>query len=97
MKTTNKNFESNDKVESDTGRKTVTTTVEETIITSEKTDDSTAKKQKLDNENILKSEFDLSARKYIDWIDNIERILDEKPTSQVEFHKRQDIIRVDIS
>jgi hypothetical protein len=44
----------------------------------------------------MKSEFDISARKYIDWIDNIERILDEKTLSQADSHKRQDIIQVKI-
>lgn len=42
----------------------------------------------------MKSDFDISARKYIDWIDSIERILDGKLTNSSEFQKRQDILRV---
>ncbi len=71
----------------------VQTTVEETTTFSE---DSINKKQKIDNENSIKLEFDVSARKYIDWIDNIERILDEKPSNQLEFHQRKDIIQVNL-
>jgi predicted nucleic acid-binding Zn-ribbon protein len=61
-------------------QKTITTTtIEETTTTTtiNDPDDSINKKRKLDNINMIKSEFDVSARKYIDWIDNIERILDE--------------------
>jgi hypothetical protein len=67
-----------------------------TTTNDENSDNSKNKKQKIETENTLKSEFDISARKYIDWIDNIERILDEKTFSQAESHKRQDIIQVKI-
>lgn len=43
---------------------------------------------------VIKSEFDLSARKYLDWIDSIERILDEKSSSNVSTQERQEIIQV---
>jgi molecular chaperone GrpE (heat shock protein) len=88
----------NVKSDSDTTQKTTTTTttIEETTTTYQNPDDSINKKQKIDIENTIKSDFDISARKYIDWIDNIERILDEKPSSQLESHKRQDIIQVNI-
>jgi len=86
----------NVKSDSDVTQKTTTTTVKESTTTYQTTDDSINKKQKIDIENTIKSDFDISARKYIDWIDNIERILDEKPSSQLESHKRQDIIQVNI-
>ena len=60
------------------------------------TDDSKAKKRKVETENNHKGEFDLSARKYLDWIDNIERILDEKPSQSSESSKRQEILQVNI-
>lgn len=69
-------------------------TSEETSKTN--VDDSKAKKRKVQTENNLKGEFDLSARKYLDWIDNIERILDEKPSQSSESSKRQEIIQVNI-
>ena len=52
------------------------------------------KKRKVDNENITKSDFDVSARKYIDWIDSIEGILDEKPSNNDQTNERQNIIQV---
>ncbi|CAF3314322.1 unnamed protein product, partial [Rotaria sp. Silwood2] len=77
---------------------TTTTIVEETTTTttttSENPDNSINKKQKINKENTMKSDFDLSARKYIDWIDNIERILDEKPSNQLQLNEREHIIQV---
>ncbi len=80
-------------------QKTITTTTEETTTTTtyENSDDSINKKRKIDNENTTKSEFDASARKYIDWIDNIERILDEKPSNQLQTNERQNIIQVNFN
>jgi len=63
-------------------------------ISLDNSDDSIKKKQKLENLNSIKVDFDLSARKYLDWIDNIERILEEKPANPTELHQRQDIIQV---
>jgi hypothetical protein len=59
--------------------------------TNDESDDLVAKKPKIDHVNTSKSDFDLSARKYIDWIDNIERILEEKSSDS---HQRRDIIQV---
>jgi hypothetical protein len=73
------------KPESNIVQKTITTTVEETTI----------KKRKIDNDNTLKHDFDLSARKYVDWIDSIERILDEKQPNNLQTNERQEIIQVD--
>lgn len=73
----------------ETSKPTITTTT--TIV-----DDSKVKKRKTDNENNLKGEFDLSARKYLDWIDSIERILDEKPGNEIEPSRRKEIIQVNI-
>lgn len=73
-------------------QKAITTTVEETT-TYESSEDSINKKRKLDNENTIKADFDVSARKYIDWIDSIERILDEKPSN---IDERQHIIQVNL-
>ena len=61
----------------------ITTTVEETTTTTtyDSADDPAHKKQKTESENTAKLEFDVSARKYIDWIDSIERILSGKPST----------------
>ncbi|CAF3539694.1 unnamed protein product [Rotaria sordida] len=95
-----KNAQTNIKPTTDVAQKpttttiTTTTVVEETTITTDQTpDDSINKKQKINYENTLKSDFDLSARKYIDWIDNIERILDEKSVNQLQLHEREHIIQ----
>lgn len=42
----------------------------------------------------MKSDFDLSARKYLDWIDSIERILNEKSAQHVSIKDRREIIEV---
>ncbi|UJR26821.1 hypothetical protein I4U23_008134, partial [Adineta vaga] len=83
----------NSKSDSDLIQNKITTTVEETTTTTtsyDNPDDSEAQKQKTDNENIAKLEFDVSARKYIDWIDSIERILSEKVSNSAE---QQNIIQ----
>ena len=64
--------------------KTVTTIIEETMI----------KKRKIDGDNTLKHNFDLSARKFIDWMDSIERILDDKQSTHLKITDRQEIIQV---
>ncbi len=90
-------MEVNGKPDDDTTHTKITTTVEETTTTTttnENPEESITKKQKTSNENTVKSDFDVSARKYIDWIDNIERILDEKPASQLQPNERDDIIQV---
>jgi hypothetical protein len=69
--------------ESNTVEKTITTIVEETTI----------KKRKIDNDNTLKHNFDLSARKFIDWMDSIERILDNKQSNNLKTTDRQEIIQ----
>lgn len=69
---------------------------ETTKVTTTTVDDSQVKKRKVDSENNLKGEFDLSARKYIDWIDSIERILSEKPGNELDPPRRQEIIQVNI-
>ncbi|CAF4193179.1 unnamed protein product [Rotaria sp. Silwood2] len=97
-----KNVQTNVKPTNDTIQRptatTTTTIVEETTTTttttSENPDNSINKKQKINKENTMKSDFDLSARKYIDWIDNIERILDEKPSNQLQLNEREHIIQV---
>ncbi|CAF1601383.1 unnamed protein product [Adineta ricciae] len=71
----------------------ITTTVEETTTTTttyDNTDESEDKKEKTNDENTVKLEFDVSARKYVDWIDSIERILSEKPSNTEE---RKNIIQ----
>ncbi|CAF3569697.1 unnamed protein product [Adineta steineri] len=68
---------------SDTVEKTITTIVEETTI----------KKRKIDIENSLKHEFDLSARKFLDWIDSIERILAAKETNNLKANERKEIVK----
>lgn len=77
-------MDENIKPGSNTVEKTVTTIVEETII----------KKRKIDGDNTLKHNFDLSARKFIDWMDSIERILDDKQSTQLKITDRQEIIQV---
>jgi hypothetical protein len=96
LKKTNLNVEINGKSDNDTVQSNNTTTVEETTAIYENTDDLANKKQKLSHENTVKIEFDESARKYIDWIDNIERILVEKPSSQLQPDERDEIIQVNI-
>ena len=70
--------------ESNALQKTITTVLEETTI----------KKRKIDGDNTLKYTFDLSARKFIDWMDSIERILDEKQPTNLKITDRQEIIQV---
>lgn len=71
----------------------VTTTIEETTTTTttyDSADESTHKKQKTSSDNTARLEFDVSARKYFDWIDSIERILSVKPSTD----ERRTIIQV---
>lgn len=75
----------NIKPESNTLEKTITTVLEETTI----------KKRKIDVENTLQYDFDLSARKFIDWMDSIERILDDKQATSLKITDRQEIIQVE--
>ncbi|CAM2708186.1 unnamed protein product [Rotaria socialis] len=72
---------------------TTTTTVEQTETMTDNSDDSTNKKTRKHSENALKSDFDLSARKYIDWIENIERILKEKLLNPLKPNEREEIIQ----
>lgn len=72
----------------------MTTTVEETTTTYEVPDHSANKKKKVTPDNTLKSDFDLSARRYIDWIDSIERILHEKSWNALNTPQQQNIIEV---
>ena len=72
--------------------------MEETTTTYQKDDDDAQKeKRRLETESSNKSEFDQSARKYLDWIDNIERILDDKSADQVQPSERRAIIEVELS
>jgi len=45
----------------------------------------------------LKTKFDLSARKFIDWMDSIERILDDKQANALQTNERQEVVQVDFS
>ncbi len=76
----------NIKSDGDTVEQTITTIFEETTI----------KQRKLGNDNTFRHDFDLSARKFIDWIDSIERILADKETNSLKSSERQDIIQVNI-
>jgi hypothetical protein len=71
--------------ESETIKTIITTEVEETKIS----------QRNLVNESTSKHEFDLSARKFIDWMDSIERILDSKQSNQFTANERQEIVQVD--
>ncbi|CAF4377369.1 unnamed protein product, partial [Adineta steineri] len=94
LKTIDLTTETHTKSDNDLIQKTITTTIEETTTTTyEESDDSIKKSKDNENENIAKLDFDVSARKYIDWIDSIERILDEKPLNQVQIDERQNIIQ----
>lgn len=87
LKKSNLNFatsvQTNVKPGSDTVEKTITTVVEETTI----------KKRKIDNDNTLKYSFDLSARKFLDWIDIIEKILADKQGNNSKPNERQETIQ----
>ena len=76
-------MKTNVKAEGDIVQTTITTTVEETTVN----------KRQLDLDITFKQDFDLSARKYIDWIDSIERILDDKQSSNLRINERQEIIQ----
>lgn len=94
MKSANLTSSVDPKSDSELTHNKITTTVEETTTTTttyDNTDESGDKKEKTDNENTAKLEFDVSARKYVDWIDSIERILSEKPSNTDE---RKNIIQV---
>ena len=72
--------------------------MEETTTTYQKhDDDSQTEKKRLEGESSVKAEFDQSARKYLDWIDNIERILDDKSADQAQPNERREIIQVGLS
>ncbi|CAF1230460.1 unnamed protein product [Rotaria magnacalcarata] len=91
-----KNVHTNVKTNNHPAQKTITTTtttVEQTETTTDNSDDSTNKKTRKHSENTLKSDFDLSARKYIDWIENIERILNEKHLNPLKPSERKEIIQ----
>lgn len=75
----------NSKPEKDTIEHTIITTVEETTV----------EKRKVSNDNTLKQDFDLSARKFIDWIDSIERILDDRQSYNLNPNDLQQIVQVD--
>ena len=93
MKSANLTSSVDPKSDSELTHNKITTTVEETTTTTtyDNTDELGDKKEKTDNENTVKLEFDVSARKYVDWIDSIERILSEKPSNTEE---RKNIIQV---
>ena len=71
------------RAEGDIVQTTITTTVEETTVN----------KRQLDQDITVQQDFELSARKYIDWIDSIERILDDKQSSNLRISERHDIIQ----
>ncbi|CAF5148791.1 unnamed protein product, partial [Rotaria magnacalcarata] len=70
----------NSKPENDTIQQTIITTVEETTV----------EQRKIPHDNSLRQEFDLSARKFIDWMDSIEKIIDEK---QLNNQSRNDEVK----
>jgi hypothetical protein len=69
------------------------TTVKTTII--EETTTTYSKGNTVENDLIIKSEFDRSARKDLDWIDNIERILEEKSGNHIQLRERLEILQVE--
>ncbi len=77
------NVEENIRPGSDTIEKTITTIVEETTV----------KKRRISSGNSLQHNFDLAARKFIDWMDSIERILDSKQSTNLKTTDRQEIIQ----
>jgi hypothetical protein len=88
LKKSNLNFatsiQTNLKPGSDTVEKTITTVIEETTI----------KKRKIDNDNTLKYNFDSAARKFIDWMEIIERILSDKQPTNLKPNERQETVQV---
>jgi hypothetical protein len=56
-------------------------------------EETTIKKRKIDNDNTLKYSFDLSARKFLDWIDIIEKILADKQGNNSKANERQETIQ----
>ena len=88
MKKTHLNIETSVKTnirpDSDTVEKTITTIVEETTI----------KKRKIESSNSLRHEYEISARKFIDWIDKIEKILTNRETESSKAIERQEIVKV---
>ncbi|CAF4861262.1 unnamed protein product, partial [Rotaria sp. Silwood1] len=73
----------NSKPENDTIHQTIITTVEETTV----------EQRKIPNDNTLKQDFDLSARKFIDWIDSIEKILDDRQLNNLNRNDVQEIVQ----
>ncbi|CAF3702214.1 unnamed protein product [Rotaria socialis] len=73
----------NSKPENDTIQQTIITTVEETTV----------EQRKIPHDNSLRQEFDLSARKFIDWMDSIEKILDDKQLNNLNRNDVQDIVQ----
>ncbi|CAF1587705.1 unnamed protein product [Rotaria magnacalcarata] len=73
----------NSKPENDTIQQTIITTVEETTV----------EQRKIPHDNSLRQEFDLSARKFIDWMDSIEKIIDEKQLNNQSRNDVQDTVQ----
>ncbi|CAF2636063.1 unnamed protein product [Rotaria sp. Silwood2] len=73
----------NSKPDTDTIQQTIITTVEETTV----------EQRKIPNDNTLKQDFDLSARKFIDWIDSIEKILDDRQLNSINRNDVQEIVQ----
>ncbi|CAF3672349.1 unnamed protein product [Rotaria sordida] len=72
----------NSKPENDTIQQTIITTVEETTV-----------ERKIPSDNASKQDFDLSARKFIDWIDSIEKILDDRQLNNLNRNDVQEIVQ----
>lgn len=70
--------------DSETVKKTITTEVIQTEIS----------QSRLAPDQRTRYDFDASARKFIDWMDSIERILDDKQSNRIPAVERQEIIQV---
>ena len=89
--------EENVTIQNDSASTTISTAFDETSATSfDKVEQSKkpVERQTTPTSLTMKSDFDLSARKYLDWIDSIERILNEKSSQNVVVKDRQEIIEV---
>jgi len=87
--------EENVTIQNDSASTTISTAFDETSATSfDKVEQSKkpVERQTTPTSLTMKSDFDLSARKYLDWIDSIERILNEKSSQNVVVKDRQEII-----
>lgn len=86
--------EENGATQNDSASTTLSTTFDETSTSYDKAEQpkKPIERQTTPTSLTMKSDFDLSARKYLDWIDSIERILNEKSSLNVSLKDRQEII-----